>query len=316
MDLSSFFKSSRVLIIAGKGGVGRTTVAATISLAATKVLKKVLILELEGKSNLPNYFDFANPLKFESQFVHEHLEASRITPDDSLIEYMHDHGLKAISKRLVKSGVIDIVSTAVPGIKDILVLGKIKQLELETDYELIIVDAPATGHTISFLLSAQGLINSARGGPVKVQSQEVLEMLSDPRRCQVCLVTLAEETPVVETIESAFTLEDKVGVKLGPLIVNGVINTNLNDESFKVLETQKNNLKTSEIKALSDAAAFTLDKVKLQQEQIKKLDTLLPLPQIQLPELFTTEITLTELEKLTSAFNSGVKNIKEEFLEN
>ncbi len=316
MDLFNFFKSSKVLIIAGKGGVGRTTVAATIALTASKVMDKVLIVELEGKSNLPNYFNFDNSLKFESQFVRDHLEAQRITPDDSLIEYMYDHGLKAISKRLVKSGVIDIVSTAVPGIKDILVLGKIKQLEMETDYDLIIVDAPATGHTISFLLSAQGLIESARGGPVKIQSQEVLEMLADPKRCQVCLVTLAEETPVTETIEAAFTLEDKIGVKLGPLIVNGIVNSNLDTNSLKLLKEMKDKLKQSEFHAYQKAAEFSLQKEQLQKEQIDKLNRLLPLPQIKLFELFTTEITLNELEALSDAFKAGVATINEEFLEN
>ncbi len=316
MDPLKFFKSSKVLIIAGKGGVGRTTVAATIALSASKVLDKVIIVELEGKSSLPNYFDFDSSLKFESQRVANHLEAMRVTPDDSLIEYMQDHGLKAISKRLVKSGVIDIVSTAVPGIKDILVLGKIKQLEMETDYDLIVVDAPATGHTLSFLLSAQGLIESARGGPVKVQSQEVLEMLADPKRCQVCLVTLPEETPAVETIEAAFTLEDKVGVKLGPLIVNGIISSNLKETSLDNLKLYKEKLQPSEFRAYKRAAEFIMGKERLQQDQIDKLNRLLPLPQIELFELFTTEITLSELEILSKAFEAGVKKINDEFIEN
>ena len=113
-----------------------------------------------------------------------------------------------------------MVSTAIPGIRDVLVLGKVKQLEREARADLIVVDAPATGHAITFLTSASGLVNAARGGPLRTQAQDVVDLLSDPTRCRVILVTLPEELPVSETIESAYTLEDKAGVQLGPVIVN------------------------------------------------------------------------------------------------
>ena len=79
-----------------------------------------------------------------------------ITPDDALIEYLEDHGLGRVSKRLARSGVLDVVSTAIPGIRDVLVLGKVKQLERGGRADLIVVDAPATGHAITFLTSASG----------------------------------------------------------------------------------------------------------------------------------------------------------------
>ena len=113
-----------------------------------------------------------------------------------------------------------MVSTAIPGIRDVLVLGKIKQLERGEVADLIVVDAPATGHAITFLTSASGLVSAARGGPLRSQAQEVVELLGDPTRCRVILVTLPEEMPVSETIESAYTLEDRAGVQLGPVIVN------------------------------------------------------------------------------------------------
>jgi len=136
------------------------------------------------------------------------------------VEYLEDHGLRRVSKRLVSSGVVDVVSTAIPGIRDVLVLGKIKQLERDGVADLIVVDAPATGHAITFLTSASGLVNAARGGPLRSQASDVVELLADPARCRVMLVTLPEDMPVSETIESAYTLEDKAGVQLGPVIVN------------------------------------------------------------------------------------------------
>ena len=152
--------------------------------------------------------------------VRGEIRGRRLTPDDALIEYLEDHGLRRVSKRLARSGVIDVVSTAIPGIRDVLVLGKVKQLERERAADLIVVDAPATGHAITFLTSPSGLVNAARGGPLRAQAQDVVDLLSDPSRCRVLLVTLPEELPVSETIESAYTFEDKAGVQLGPVIVN------------------------------------------------------------------------------------------------
>ena len=111
-----------------------------------------------------------------------------------------------ISKRLVSSGALDVVATAIPGIRDILVLGKIKQLERGSGADLILVDAPATGHAMTFLSSAQGLLDAARSGPVRAQAAEVVELLTDPERCQVALVTLPEEMPVNEVVEAAYQL--------------------------------------------------------------------------------------------------------------
>src|SRR3984885_6604512 len=226
MDVGTFCAQSHVVIVAGKGGVGKTTMAAALARMASRTGRSVLIVELEGKSGITGAFGLTGALGYEeiefqeSQPGQGTVRARRITPDDALVEYLEDHGLRRVSKRLVSSGVVDVVSTAIPGIRDVLVLGKIKQLERDEKADLIVVDAPATGHAITFLTSASGLVSAARGGPLRSQAQEVVELLGDPTRCQVILVTLPEEMPVSETIESAYTLEDRAGVQLGPVIVN------------------------------------------------------------------------------------------------
>src|SRR5690606_22662626 len=126
-----------------------------------------------------------------------------------LLDYLKGHGLSRISKRLVSSGALEIVATAAPGIRDILVLGKVKALERGGSYDLVVLDAPAAGHAISFLLSARGLLDAVRVGPINTQARDVLEMLTDPARCQVVLVTLPEETPVNELVDTAYHLEDR-----------------------------------------------------------------------------------------------------------
>jgi anion-transporting ArsA/GET3 family ATPase len=228
------------------------------------------------------------------------LRARTVTPDFALVEYLEDHGLKRVSKRLSKSGALEVVSSAIPGIKDILVLGKVKALAREDPADLIVVDAPAAGHAITFLASARGLLDAVRVGPIVEQARDVDEMLRDAARCQVVLVTLPEETPVNELVETAFNLEDKVGVGLGPVVVNGVYPElpGLAGDPAEAAAVAGVSLRDGEADALAAAASFRRDRMALQAEQIGRLAEQLPLPQLRLPFLFTTEIGPTEIDLL------------------
>ncbi len=208
VDPSPLLTASRVTIVAGKGGVGKTTVTAVLARAAAAAGHRVLVVELDGK---PALRDLVGDVDCE-----------QISAPAALEEYLREHGFGRVAKRLSASGVIDVVATAAPGIDDIVVLGKIKQLERSGNWDVIVVDGPAAGHAITFLTSAAGLLEAVRGGPVRAQASDVVELLRDPERCQVVLVTLPETTPVNEAVQTAYALEDRVGVKLGPVVVNNV----------------------------------------------------------------------------------------------
>jgi arsenite-transporting ATPase len=197
-----------VVIVAGKGGVGKTTVTALLARIGANAGRRVLAVELDGKPALANLIP--------------DLDVRSISAADALEEYLHDHGFRRVARRLASTGVIDVVSTAAPGIDDLVVLGKIKQLERSGDYDLIVVDGPAAGHAVSFLTSAAGLRDAVRSGPVRSQADDVLALLGDAGRCQVVLVTVPETTPVNELIDTADLLEQRVGVRLGPVVVNQV----------------------------------------------------------------------------------------------
>src|SRR4051794_23003538 len=230
MDIAGFCSQTRLLIVAGKGGVGKTTVSASVARMAARAGLTTLIVEVEGKSGLPALFGARESLSYDEVVLAPgggprgwaDVRARTLTSDDALLEYLVDHGMKRISKRLANSGALDVVATAVPGIKDILVLGKVKQLERLETVDLVVLDAPAAGHAVTFLMSARGLLDAVTVGPIRAQAADVIELLSDPTRCQVMLVTLPEETPVNEVIETAFKLEDRVGVSLAPVVVNGM----------------------------------------------------------------------------------------------
>jgi anion-transporting ArsA/GET3 family ATPase len=319
MDVETFCAQSHVLVVAGKGGVGKTTMTAAIARMAARSGLSVLIVELEGKSGITGAFGMDEDLGYEEVELLAaegpagaptggSVRARRITPDDALVEYLEDHGLKRVSKRLVSSGVVDVVSTAIPGIRDVLVLGKVKQLERDQVADLIVVDAPATGHAITFLTSASGLVNAARGGPLRSQAQDVVDLLSDPARCRVILVTLPEDMPVSETIESAFTLEDKAGVQLGPVIVNACdpAPEGLDEPAGVVAARTGVAVAAGHLAALEDARTFRLERHAVCTEQIERLAHELPLPHLLVPSVGTASIGTAETDLLADALARAV----------
>src|SRR3954452_25071060 len=289
MELRRFCSQSRVVIVAGKGGGGKTTVTATLALAATRAGMSVLIAEVEGKSSLAASFG-APALTYDDAELAPGVRARTLSPDAALVDYLETHGMKRISKRLAHSGALDVVATAVPGMKDILVLGKVKSLEQERAADLIIVDAPAAGHAVTFLTSAHGLLDAVRVGPVRKQATDVAELLADPARCQVILVTLPEETPVNELVDTAFTIEDRAGVDLGPVVVNCCLDTEpvlatLDATAPDAIVARAASdggatLTLDTATAVHDAAGFRAERAELQDAQLARLASRLPLPQI------------------------------------
>jgi anion-transporting ArsA/GET3 family ATPase len=310
MELTEWCSSSRVIIVAGKGGVGKTTTAAALAVAAARTGRQVLLVELEGKSGLGSMFGFES-LSGEVE-VYPGLRVLPLAADDALIEYLETHGLGRMSKRLVNTGALDIVATAVPGMKEILVLGKVKALQRARAADVIIVDGPAAGHAVTFLLSPKGLLDAVRVGPVLTQAIEVTEMLADPDRAQVMLVTLPEETPVNETAETADAFLNRIGLTLGPLVVNGVYPDRPLDgltEPEDVLAAAERagvTVPDGEEEHLARAAHFLTRRRRLQAEQLTRLADRLDLPLVALPFLFSADIGRAELEILADALTAGV----------
>ena len=283
VDPVPLLTASRVTIVAGKGGVGKTTVTAVLARAAADAGQRVLAIELDGKPVLPELLG--------------ELPCQAISASKALEEYLRDHGFGRVAKRLSTSGVIDVVATAAPGIHDIVVLGKIKQLERSGEWDVIVVDGPAAGHAVTFLTSAAGLHDAVRSGPVRIQADEVLELLRDPTRAQVVLVTLPETTPVNEVIETAYALEDRVGVRLGPLVVNGV-----DRPAGRVPRSYRVEDPAAEL--LAEAARFRRARLELQETEIERLRSTLPLEQWHLPLLPVAGMAAEEVAELAAALRN------------
>ena len=317
MDVGVFCRQSNVVVVVGKGGVGKTTVTAALALAAARAGLEVLVVALDDSGGLPALYGRDDRFGYSPVRLVDALSGPGggvsgqvVTSREALLEYLEGHGLGRVSKRLVQSGALDVVATAIPGIEQVLVLGKVKQVERAGTFDLVLVDAPATGHAVSFLTSSGGLVNAARGGPLRAQAEQVVELLSDPARCQALLVTVPEETPVNEVVETAYRLEDEVGIALGPVVVNGclpVLGHLGVDPLVAARAAGEGPPDTAHRRLLSLAAAFRAARQEVQAEQLERLAAALPLAQVTLPYLFDQPIGPAGLSLLAGRLARGIE---------
>jgi len=308
--------ATSVVIVAGKGGVGKTTVTAVIARAASRDGRRVLVVELDGKPTLDQLLGIdraaddrsGSPVQSPQPDTGGESDGGRvdvvhISAADALDEYLREHGFARIAKRLNKTGVIDMIGTAAPGIDDVVVLGKIKSFERSGIYDLILVDGPAAGHAMTFLTSATGLANAVSSGPVRTQSDDVIELLTDVERCQVVLVTLPETTPVNEVVETAFALEDDVGIQLGPIVVNSV-DTGVEPPSAQATKKAVRGMDTATKKLLTDAAAFRRSRRHMERTETERLRAELPLAQVSLPALLVAGLSGDDIDALADVLTA------------
>ena len=220
---------TRLHIVTGKGGTGKTTAAAALALAVASSGRRVLLVEVEGRQSLAQLFDVpALP------YAEQHLAAApgggeivglAIDPELALIEYLDMfYNLKRSARALRRMGAIDFVTTLAPGLRDVLLTGKVKEAAARADdagrpaYDAVVLDAPPTGRIRQFLEATREVANLAKVGPINRQSTGVSELLHGPRTA-IHLVTLLEEMPVQETLDAAADLT-AAGFTLGAVIIN------------------------------------------------------------------------------------------------
>ena len=197
-----------LLFVTGKGGVGKSTVAAALGLLAAEQGKRTLVCEFDAKGNLADFFE-AGETSFTPREVHPGLWAMSMDTEESLREYLSlQLKLPILAKIGPLARTFDFIADAAPGVKEILTVGKVAWEVKEDHYDLVIADAAASGHVVAQLSAPQAIGELVKVGLIKEQTSWLSDILDDPARTGVVIVSAPEEMPVAETIELADRLQN------------------------------------------------------------------------------------------------------------
>jgi len=310
--------STPLHIVTGKGGTGKTTVAAALALALAGRGRKVLLCEVEGRQGIAQLFDVP-PLPYEERRIATsdaggHVYALAIDPEAALLEYLQMYyRLGRAGRALDKFGIIDFATTIAPGVRDVLLTGKVYEAARRRDertsafvYDAVVVDAPPTGRITRFLGVNDDVAGLAKVGPIRSQSESIMAMMRGPQTA-VHLVTVLEEMPVQETLDGIAELTG-AGLPVGYVLVNMVRPSLLSQDTVDALQDGRLTAKTVapvlRDVGLPSAAAPTLvagglghiERQRLQDEQRAIIEDC-GRPSVSLP-LLTSGVDLGALQEL------------------
>jgi anion-transporting ArsA/GET3 family ATPase len=255
---------ARLLVVTGKGGTGKTTVAAAVAVAAAGRGRRVLVAEVEGRQGLAGLFG-RRELDHREVRVSERVNALAVDPDESLREYLARYGFAPLARLLSWANLNRFITAAAPGLGDVLLVGKVWEAATREPrpgsggYDLVVLDAPPTGRVVPFLRAPETVAELARVGPIRHQADRVGALLDDPERTAVVLTCLPEELPVSETLEGVAALRE-AGLPVAAVVANRITGDRLGGRAGRLAALARD---PAPLAAAAAAARAWLDRTAL-----------------------------------------------------
>src|SRR4051794_2922398 len=290
----AFLLDKRLVFVTGKGGVGKTTVAECLARVAARRGKRVIVCEVAAEET-----------RHDEVEVAPGIHSIAIDPEHAMREYLSDQVGGALSKVMTSSRIFMYLAAAAPGLRELLMIGKVWDLaQLDqrrtgsTPYDLVILDAPATGHALGMLRTPRTFRDVARVGPISRQAGRIDTFLTDPALTGIVAVAAPEEMPVNETIDFIAALGDEMQLAPDAVVVNGVYPNRFRDAEAAAIEALG-------VDSPKVRAALTAHRrAKHHRNQVRRLRR--RAPALTLPYLFKAELDDADLDELARVLARGL----------
>jgi anion-transporting ArsA/GET3 family ATPase len=303
------FLDKRLIFVTGKGGVGKTTVSVALGLRAAAAGKRTIVCEVSAQEHASRIFDHTE-VGFHEVEMAENLWSISIDPDESMREYvLLQLKVRAMRDLLFRSRIFSYLAAATPGLKELVTIGKIwelaqldRKVKSGRKYDLVIVDAPATGHGIGFLQTPRTFANIARVGPIHSQAQTLDRLITDQEHTGTAIVALPEEMPVNESAVLERELRSEVGVAVDRVYLNGLYPERFsNEEAERLAEIAGG--ENGIVRAAARAAVSEHGRARSQRAQLARLRRRVEAPVKSLPFLFEPELGVEAARQLAKRLN-------------
>jgi anion-transporting ArsA/GET3 family ATPase len=290
----------RLVLVTGKGGTGKTTVAIALGLAAARAGKRTLVCEIAGQERMSRAFRRSG-VGFDETELHDGLYGMSIEPDRSLQEYLQQQvGSRTLAGILFNNRVFQYLAAAAPGVRELATLATAWE-RAQPDrhsWDLVILDAPATGHALGMLRTPRTYGDIARVGPVHRQAGKIDAFIHDRSRTGVLVVALPEEMPVNETLEFRNALRAQLGLEVDSFVVNGLYPERFGAADAERIEAANGEHRDPGVAAALGAALSEHRRARAQRAQLRRLRRDVD-DVATLPFLFDPELRLDAYERLS-----------------
>jgi anion-transporting ArsA/GET3 family ATPase len=302
-----------LVVVTGKGGVGKTTIAAAIGLLAARHGRRTIVVEVGDQSRLPELFGHSAREPGVECRLSERLSSMTIDPDRALLEWLQALGGRISGRLLASSGTFQYFAAAAPGAKELVSMVKIWELtqgerwQRRADgYDMVVLDAPASGHALGMLGSPQTFGAIARVGPIAGQAERLRGLLEDPARSAYVAVALASEMAVTEALELQDGLDRQLGRSLDAVIVNALMPQRFNTRELALISALGDGVEKGSgdrherevVRNAARAARTVHERARLQHNQLARLRRR-SFNVLGVPFVWGTDIDLAAVERIS-----------------